>query len=41
MKTNQTMPAFQVSPALAIADSVQFAEYFKDVKNVICLLIKK
>lgn len=27
------MPAFQVSPALAIADSVQFAEYFKDVKN--------
>ena len=41
MKDQISSPATQVSPALAIADSVQFAEYFKDVKNVICLLIKK
>lgn len=41
MKDQICIPDYRVSPALAIADSVQFAEYFKDVKNVICLLIKK
>lgn len=41
MKPNESIPDYRVSPVLATADAIQFAEYFKDVKNVICLLIKK
>lgn len=33
MKPNESIPDYRVSPVLATADAIQFAEYFKDVKN--------